>query len=438
MLGILASRADDASVAIAEAVLAEAGVSIPDGALDRRYRLPDAELVVVDDLHIELDAVDGRFEGSPTWIGVVSRHQGETDAILTAHFPGNVADADFGGRSRTVPPACPAALDAYLDAVAGVAPPGYDVALECTHHGPTDCATPIMFVEIGSSPAEWADPAAAGAVADALWSVRSSPARGDLTVVGIGGGHYAPRYRRLLAETDWSIGHVAADWALEALDDRHRLDVLRQLFDRSGATYAHVLGDRPGWVEAVESLGRSAVSEGWLRAASALTVPVLEALETALEPVDDGLAVGDRRVAGPEVVTVLGLSERLVEECAGIDRAATVEVVASATVAYATDGEGSRPRGPVAVPEGASLDDLRDGLVDILGRKYGTVRVDGDAVEATRRRFDPDLARERGVPPGPRFGDLAEGRSVEVDGERIDPASVSTEETVSFDLLGGV
>jgi D-aminoacyl-tRNA deacylase len=53
-------------------------------------------------------------------------------------------------------------------------------------------------------------------------------------------------------------------------------------------------------------------------------------------------------------------------------------------------------------------------------------------VVANERGFDPDLASERGVPEGPKFGRLAGGEAVEVDGETVAPEDVRVERTHEF------
>jgi D-aminoacyl-tRNA deacylase len=62
------------------------------------------------------------------------------------------------------------------------------------------------------------------------------------------------------------------------------------------------------------------------------------------------------------------------------------------------------------------------------------VLVGPPAVVLAERTFDPDRARELGVPEGPAFGRLSAGESVEVDGRAVTPEDVHTEETVTFQI----
>lgn len=434
VIGILASRADEASIAIARELLASVTGERVQRPLEDRYRLDDAEVVVVDELHIELTDVDSRFETEPAWIAVVSRHAGDTGPLLTAHIPGNIDHAEFGGDPRTVPPACPRALGAYLLAIEQKAPAGYDVGIECTHHGPTDTTTPIMFVEVGSDVEQWRDQRAARAVAAALWSVRSVPARGQHQLVGLGGGHYAPRFDRIIRETAWDVGHIAPDWALDGLGHDTLCEILPGLFEATGTEYAVIVGDRPSLADTVESLGYRVVSERWVRATSRLSATVVEHLEAELAGLEAGLAFGDRTVDTVTAIDIVEVTPSLLADCASIDAEATINAVEDASVAFELDGAGSTPAGPIALADRADLEGLIDSLLDILTEKYEHVdRTDGTIV-ASRRSFDPAAAAEAGVPEGPLFGRLADGEAVTVDGRRVEPGDVTTERTLTYEL----
>lgn len=438
VIGILASRADEASLAIARAILDTAMNGSVDDPLADRYDLDGAELVVVDDLHIELEAVDGRFECDPAWIAVVSRHAGETGALLTAHHPGNIDAADFGGSPRRVPPACPRVLSAYLRSIEAHAPEGFDVGLECTHHGPTDVSTPILFVEVGSDREHWRDERAAEAVATALWSIRTESAHGGDALVGLGGGHYAPRFERICRETDWDVGHIAPDWALAGLEAATLEAILPALFEATETSYALLDGDRPDLAAIVESLGFQVVSERWVRATSRLSEAVVEALEAELAPVTDGLVFGEVTVSDPAALSVIDLDEALIAECVAIDRAATEAAIASATVAYALDDEGARPTGRLALADLDAVSTLVSTACSILEGKYAAVDRTDDRITAMRTTFDPEAAAAAGVPEGPLYGRLANGEPVTVEGRQVDPADVTLECTVTYELPPGV
>jgi D-aminoacyl-tRNA deacylase len=464
MLGIVVSRADEASVHIGEHLLdlgdwtrREDG-SLPDseggGAV---YETDGAQLREFEELHLDLERPAEAFDDA-SLLAFASRHSGETGPLLTAHHTGNFGPADHGGDPDAVARACPNAHARVLDALAEHAPEGYEVGMECTHHGPTDVGAPSMFVEVGSSEPHWADPDAARAVARAILDLRGvAPDRppsgsgeqrtdddrppagsGDREIddnrtrrhlVGIGGGHYAPRFERITRETDWAVGHVAADWGLEALDARDDAEtraVLNAAFAESRAAYALSDGSHPDVEAAVDSLGYRVVSETWVRETAGVDLAFVRAIEAAVAPVDDGLQFGDAatNVDGIPEFTVRSLPGALLDEVRGIDREAARRALAGTALAFGTDQGGTRPTGPVVL--GAGTDRIRvvERLLPILRQRYDSVERDGDAVVASEETFDPDLARTLGVPEGPAFGRLADGQAVEVDGRTIPPDAV--------------
>nr|MBC8518476.1 D-aminoacyl-tRNA deacylase [Euryarchaeota archaeon] len=107
--------------------------------------------------------------------------------------------------------------------------PEFDMTIETTHHGPS-LSVPTMFIEIGSSETHWDRRDAAEAWADVIseglgldgsnglgdWENLSSEQKGDAKVMlGIGGGHYAPRHTDVIRKTNCWAGHQLALYALE-------------------------------------------------------------------------------------------------------------------------------------------------------------------------------------------------------------------------------
>ncbi len=68
-------------------------------------------------------------------------------------------------------------------------------------------------------------------------------------------------------------------------------------------------------------------------------------------------------------------------------------------------------------------DDLINLCVSILHRNCDC-RFDGDRLIIARQRFDPDKARQYGIPAGPLIQNLAAGQSIEVNGTVISPEMV--------------
>ena len=449
MLGIVVSRADEASVAIGEQLrtieewerTADRTRSDADGG-GTVYRTEGATLREFEEWHLELDRPAAAFD-EPELVVFASRHSGDTGPLLTAHHTGNFGPAEFGGEDNALARACPNAHATVLDSLADHAPAGYEVGMECTHHGPTDVGAPSMFVEVGSAEDQWRDEEAARAVARAILDLRGvSPDRpapnGDdrrRHLVGLGGGHYAPRFERVCRETDWAVGHIAADWGLEALEDADRDRVIERAFEQSGAAYALVDGDRPDLVETVADCGYRAVGETWVRETDGVDLRLVGALEDELATVAEGLRFGDpARNHEGTTFEVVELPDALLDEVRGIDREAATDVLESTTLAFVTDQGGTRPTGPVAVPDESERAAIVDGFADILEQRYDSVERRGDRIVARERGFDPAKAKTLGVPEGPAFGRLASGETVEVDGRTIPPEEVRTEREVEFEI----
>jgi len=441
MLGIVVSRADSASVHIGEQLLdLEAWDRDED---DERtvYRTDGAELREFDRLHLDMERPADAF-GEIDLLVFASRHSGETGPLLTAHHTGNFGPADHGGEANELAAAAPNAHAAVLEALDRHAPDGYETGMECTHHGPSRVGVPSLFVELGSDEPQWADPAGARAVARAILDLRGvaphrGPDHGDRRrqLVGFGGGHYTPRFERVVRETGWAMGHIAADWGIDAVGefDGEGRRVLVEAFERSEAAYALVDGDRPEVVDVVEEAGYRAVSETWVRETDAVPLGFVEAAEE-VTTVDEGLRFGDRATGFDGEFAVLDLPAELLEDACGIDRERCRALLRSNTLAFVTTQGGSRPSGTVLVAEERDRSTLIEGLLSVLDERYDSVQRDGDTVVARERRFDPGKAKTLGVPEGPAFGRLADGETVEVDGRTIPPEQVRSERKVQFPL----
>ena len=434
MLGVVASRADEASLRIADRLRAVADWERSEDG----WRTEGAELRTVDDHHVEMPDPAPLFAERPDLVAVVSRHAGDTGPLLTAHHTGNVGPAEFGGSPRAFAPAAPAAHRVAVRALARHAPAGYDVGTECTHHGPTDVSVPLLFVELGSDEAQWRDDAAAEAVARATLALRGVDPTTDRSVVVAGGGHYAPRVERLVRETDWAVGHVAADWGLETLGADERVATFERLLAASGTDRALVDGDRPALADVLGRAGARVVSETWLRETDCVALGLADRLASLLGPVDDGTRFGaPAREAGADTpLETWDLPTGLVEAAAGVDAAAATGAVAAEAAAYRTAEGGSRPADAAVLraDDPGAADRVVAGLADLLRERYEDVTVEGERVVARRLAFDPEKARTFGVPEGPAFGRLADGEPVEVNGRQIPPEQVSRDVVDEFPL----
>jgi D-aminoacyl-tRNA deacylase len=194
-------------------------------------RREDFAMIQVDRIHLDEDFVDERAASalgeSVDTVIFASRHKAESRIpTLTVHPIGNYSSADFGGRPgtlcRTSPHLMASALRILSSRAQGL---GFNVSFETTHHGPVVSA-PAFYIEIGSHEELWGREDAAEAIAETILTVKSD----DYPVLlCIGGGHYAPRFTEVALTRKVAIGHMAANYALEALDD----DMIAQMSGKS-------------------------------------------------------------------------------------------------------------------------------------------------------------------------------------------------------------
>jgi D-aminoacyl-tRNA deacylase len=189
-------------------------------------------MVQVDRIHLEEDHVDGRvsselgMEVSATIFA--SRHSSESRIpTLTVHPTGNFSKAEFGGVDGVLSPAAPQLMTEALRRLAvNAGALDFKVSFETTHHGPlTD--GPAFYIEIGSYDDLWRRKDAAEAIARTILEAEET---NHPVIICVGGGHYAPRFTDVALSRRVAIGHMAANYALEALEDA----MLLQMADKSG------------------------------------------------------------------------------------------------------------------------------------------------------------------------------------------------------------
>ncbi len=166
-----------------------------------------------------------------------STHKSESGLpALTAHVPGNWNAADFGGLPKTLNTAYACKLKQILQLLAeGAKKHGLDwpVNMEVDHHGPTPSrgaggpapATlrpplfpALIFVEIGSGPGQWENELAGQVVAEAMMKALFRPAPPAPVYLGIGGGHYAPKFTHVMLESEKAVGHVLPKYHAASFD----------------------------------------------------------------------------------------------------------------------------------------------------------------------------------------------------------------------------
>jgi len=97
---------------------------------------------------------------------------------------------------------------------------GYDLTLECTHHGPL-INKPCVFVEIGSTETEWKDRKAgfivAKAIFEAMRDFKENPY--NEIAIGIGGPHYCPNFNKIQMNSNVAISHVIPQYVFPLTEE---------------------------------------------------------------------------------------------------------------------------------------------------------------------------------------------------------------------------
>ncbi|XP_031478754.1 D-aminoacyl-tRNA deacylase [Nymphaea colorata] len=110
--------------------------------------------------------------------------------------------------------------------------PEFEVTLEGTHHGP-EIDIPTLFVEIGSTEEYWRRQDAAQVVALLLWQGLGLDSGGgdgigkwngnsekNKVLLGLGGGHYAPRHLDVVVKDGVWVGHLLSGYSLPMEDPK--------------------------------------------------------------------------------------------------------------------------------------------------------------------------------------------------------------------------
>ena len=233
---IVCSEADLPSVNMRSALLSKGGwedIGSSDGA---SYMCRgDDVMMSIRDMHIrheDLDKEAAGFGVTADLVIVMSRHSSKSGRpALTAHPIGNYHEADFGGRAGSLVRSSPAAM---TDAVRRIhelnSDPSVQTCFEVTHHGPW-LDLPTFYIEIGSDETHWGDVRLAELLAHVIEDL--DPHDEYRPLVGIGGGHYAPRFTEAALSSRVNFGHMIPNYQLEGRDDE---DIARMIRDACEAT----------------------------------------------------------------------------------------------------------------------------------------------------------------------------------------------------------
>ena len=201
----------------------------------RYLRFGDSVMMIIPDMHIRHEDLDKEAEAFGIKIDeiiVMSKHSAKSGRpALTVHPIGNYHENMYGGKEKTLVPAAPAFMSAALRAIVRKNDmPENQLCFEVTHHGPF-VSRPTFYIEVGSEQTHWENKHAAEILAHVIDELE--PDADYPSIVGVGGGHYAPRFTEVALKFKANFGHMLPIYQMEERDDE---DIIRMVKDACAAT----------------------------------------------------------------------------------------------------------------------------------------------------------------------------------------------------------
>ncbi len=202
----------------------------------------DTYMMSIQDMHIRHDDLDLQAEAFGIRVDdvvVMSKHSAKSGRpSLTAHPIGNYRGNEFGGRERALVRASPAPMsDALRRIVAYNDVPENQTCFEVTHHGPW-LDRPTFYIEIGSDETHWGNTHSAEVLANVIADLE--PHEEYTRAVGVGGGHYAPRFTDVALRFKVNFGHMLPVYQMEGADDEDILRMVRMACDATGTDVVYI------------------------------------------------------------------------------------------------------------------------------------------------------------------------------------------------------
>ena len=228
---IIASNKDPASLNIKNCLLKqdpwENIDTFYENSVYKNIEKPDLILITINDnkiLHDNIDLdVHNKLGLKPKLAIFISRHSSKTgNPTLTLHPIGNFGKALYGGKEKTLIKSSPIIMTELLRILYRKANENklyHNVCFEVTHHGPS-ISIPTLFIEVGSNLAEWKKTLPSKIVAETIlefFELKYNKISKNIPVlVGLGGGHYAPRFTDVALERNIAFGHMIPTYQINS------------------------------------------------------------------------------------------------------------------------------------------------------------------------------------------------------------------------------
>ena len=194
----------------------------------RNSNMRDIIIVTINDNKITHENIENevkeKLKINPKVAIFLSRHRSKTgEPTLTTHPIGNFTEALFGGKEKTLSKSSPKLMTQLLRIMKKNADKNklyHKLCFEVTHHGPY-MSIPTFYVEVGSTEEEWIKQKPANILAESLLQLLEKyhyedDFKEDIPVlVGIGGGHYAPRFTDVALEKKIAFGHMIPNYQIK-------------------------------------------------------------------------------------------------------------------------------------------------------------------------------------------------------------------------------
>ncbi|MFX1389586.1 MAG: D-aminoacyl-tRNA deacylase [Promethearchaeota archaeon] len=204
-------------------------------------------LIFLSDLKLK----ESKFE--PDYLIFASRHRSETARpAFLVHTTGNWdKKTEFGGEpqelSKTSALLHKAGFITLLEKDIPLTLKNFSIDIEVTHHGPTKLDEPLIFIELGSSKGEWKIKDAGELLASSIIQlvdrfIDFKKQSNQVIVLGFGGTHYAPNFRRLIIDKKIAMSFICPKYYIQELDEV----MIRKMIDNTTEKVDYFLIDWKG------------------------------------------------------------------------------------------------------------------------------------------------------------------------------------------------